>query len=300
MVHSAAGIVAVGDQVISETLAHADPARHGFRHLAKGIAIRPNNVRRLPGVHIHLLAGGEDNFYHSLLLGLARLACVPENYQAAAASVLVPRGAMRVREALSLLDIMPSLAIEEVAPAETLRVETLILPLSVCGDSAFHPCLVDFFRAISTNVPPLARPAPRRIYVDRRGSALRPLVNEAELVNALAGLGFVAVRPEGLSLADQVRLFRGAELVVAPHGAALTSLGFCRPGTQVIELLMDAYCNWCFRNLSGLMGLHYDCVLGQAQRPWPELNPAFHATPWKISTHHVVAAVAQSMEMAAA
>ena len=108
------------------------------------------------------------------------------------------------------------------------------------------------------------------------------------------------VRPETLSVADQVRLFRGAEVIVAPHGAALTNLGFCRPGTQVIELLMDAYCNWCFRNLAGLMQLRYDCVLGLAHRPWPELDATVHRAPWRISVNHVVAAVAQCMEQAAA
>ena len=103
-----------------------------------------------------------------------------------------------------------------------------------------------------------------------------------------------------MSLADQVRLFSGADVIVAPHGAELTNLGFCRPGTQIIELLMDAYCNWCFRNLAGLMQLRYDCVVGLAQRPWPELDPAFHSTPWKISVNHVVAAAAQTVQQAAA
>ena len=179
-------------------------------------------------------------------------------------------------------------------------VETLILPLSVCGDSVFHPCVADFFSAISTSVPPPRRRLPRRIYIDRRGSALRPLRNEAELIAALARLGFVAVDPESMSLMDQVRLFRAADVIVAPHGAALTNLGFCRPGTQVLELLMDAYCNWCFRNLAGLMQLRYDCVLGRARQPWRELDYAFHVTPWDISVNHVVAAVAQTVEHLAA
>jgi Glycosyltransferase 61 len=300
LVHASAGIVAVGDQVIAETLAHTEPETHGFRTLAKGIAIRSGPVRHLAGAHIHLLCGGEGDYYHSMMMGIARLAAVPENYMAASAGVLVAHDAIRAREALALLDLMPSLVVEEVARDATLRVETLILPLSVCGESAYHPCVADFFRGISTNVPPMARPSPRRLYIDRRSSRERPLVNEAELMDALARLGFVMVRPDTLSLADQVRLFRGADVIVAPHGAELTNLGFCRPGTQIIELLMDAYCNWCFRNLAGLMRLRYDCVVGLAQRPWPELNTGFHSTAWKISVNHVVAAVAQTVQQAAA
>jgi capsular polysaccharide biosynthesis protein len=296
LVHSSAGIVAVGDQVIAETLSHTSAERHRYRSLAKGVAIRHAVPRRLPGCHISLLAGGEGNYFHSLLLGLARLAAVPENYQAAAAGVLVPKGAARQREVLALMDLMPSLQIHEVAADETLLVETLILPLSICGDSAYHPCLIDFYRTISTSVPAPPKRLPRRLYIDRRGSRLRPLVNEDELVACLSRLGFVAVRPEILSVVDQVRLFRAADIIVAPHGAALTNIGFCRPGTQVVELLMDAYCNWCFRNLAGLMQLRYDCVLGRARQPWRDLDLAFHLTPWEISVNHVVAAVAQNAE----
>lgn len=300
LVHSAAGIVAVGDQALAETLAHTVPERHGFRRLAKGIAIRGGGVRRLMGAWISLLAGGEGNYFHSLLLGLARISAVPENYLAAAAGILVPRGAARQREVLALMDLLPSLQIVEVAPAETLLVETLILPLSVCGECTFHPCVSEFFGTISTSVPAPQNSLPRRLYIDRRGSRLRRLVNEDALCEALARLGFVAVRPELLSVVDQVRLFRAADMIVAPHGAALTNLGFCRPGTRVIEVLMDAYCNWCFRNLAGLAGLQYDCIIGRALQPWPDLGPAVHATRWEVSINHVVAAVAQSTELAAA
>jgi capsular polysaccharide biosynthesis protein len=300
LVHSSAGIIAVGDQVIGETLSHTSPESHGYRALAKGIAIKRGAVRALAGVHISALAGGEDNYYHSILLGLARLAAVPENYQAAAAGLLVPQNGLRQREMLGLMDLMPSLVVHEIGRAETLRVETLILPLSVAGDSAYHPCVADFFRGVSTSVPPAPGRLPRRIYIDRRGSGVRPLLNEEALVTALGGLGFVAIRPELLSIPDQIRLFRGAEAVVAPHGAGLTNLGFCRPGCAVVELLMDSYTNWCFRHLAALMQLNYDCVLGRARRPWRELDLAFHATPWAISVNHVVAAVAQAVDQSQA
>jgi capsular polysaccharide biosynthesis protein len=296
LVHSSAGILAIGDTVITDTLAHTRPENHAYRSLAKGIAIRRAPVRHLAGVHISTLAAGEDNYYHSVLLGLARLAAVPDNYLAAAGGLLVPRGGARQRELLALMDLMPSMAVHEVGRDETLRVETLILPLSVSGDSAYHPCVASFFRGISTNVPPAPARLPRRLYIDRRGAGVRPLVNEDALVTALARLGFVPVRPELLSIPDQIRLFRGAEAVVAPHGAGLTNLGFCRPGCVVLELLMDAYVNWCFRHLAAVMQLNYDCVLGRARGPWGELDLAFHRTPWEVSVTHVVAAIAQSVE----
>ena len=118
------------------------------------------------------------------------------------------------------------------------------------------------------------------------------------MIAALVPMGFEPVRLEELSLFDQIRLFRQAEAIVAPHGSALTNLGFCRPGCLVIELLMDAYVDWSYRNLAALMRLRYDCVLGRARRPWPDLSVGFHATPWDISVQHVVAAVAHSLQPA--
>lgn len=299
LVHSSAGIVAVADQVIAETLAHTTPAGYAYRNLVRGIALPRRPVRRLKGAYISLLVGGERNYYHAMLMGLARLAAVPDNYLAAASGVLVPKHAAGQREVLALLDLLPSLDVIEVGD-ETLAVEALILPLSVCGESAYHPCVADFFRRASASVPPAGSARlPRRLYIDRRDATLRPLTNERDLIRALAPLGFVPVQLARLPVADQIRLFRNADIIVAPHGAGLTNLGYARSGTMVVELLMDAYVNWCYRHLAALMQVRYDCVLGRTRQPWPELDNAFHSTPWEVPVGHVVAAVAQALPAAA-
>jgi capsular polysaccharide biosynthesis protein len=38
-------------------------------------------------------------------------------------------------------------------------------------------------------------------------------------------------------MADQILLFQSAEFVISPHGAGLSNLLFCEPGTKVIELM---------------------------------------------------------------
>ncbi len=297
-VHSSAGILAVGDTVIAESLANTSPQLHSYRALLKGIAIQPKTIRTLPGTHVTILAAGELDYRHAMLDGLARLIAVPDNYLSAASSVLVPASGIARSDLFGLFDLLPSIAVREVAHDETLRVETLIFPLSVCGEAAFHPCVVDFYNRLSSNVGAVPGQLPRRVYIDRRESGVRPLRTETELIAALAPMGFEPVRLEDLSLSDQIRLFRQADAIVAPHGSALANLGFCRPGCLVVELLMDAYVDWSYRNLAALMRLRYDCVLGRARRPWPELSVGFHATPWDISVQHVVAAVAHSLQEA--
>jgi capsular polysaccharide biosynthesis protein len=297
LLHSSAGILAVGDSVIEESLAHANAADHNFRPLVRGIALPPGKVTDLPGTHVSVLAAGEHEYRHAMLHGLARLTAVPENYFLASESVLVPAGGILQAEALELFDLLPTLAVRPVSADETLRVETLVLPLSVCGESVYHPCLRDFFARISANVPNQAGKLPRRIYLDQRSSFLRPLCNEAALIEGLSALGFVPVRLDGLSLADQVRLFRQAEAVVSPHASDLTNLGFCRPGCLVVECLMDAYVDWSYRNLAAVSDLRYDCVLGRATAPWGDLDLQFHRTAWEISVNHVIAAVAHSLDL---
>ncbi len=296
MVHSSAGIIAVGDAVLSETLANTSPDAHCYRGLARGIALRGGAVRHLRGVHISVLAAGEANYRHAMLSSLARLSAVPDNYLAAATSLLLPEGATTQAEALGLLDLLPSLELRAVSRGETLLVDTLIFPLSVCGEAAFHPCVRNFYHRLSANVPPSQTRLPRRIYIDTRGTGLRPLLNEDRVMHGLAALGFEPVRLDGMSLANQIRLFRHAEAIVAPHGTALTNLGFARPGCVVVELQMDAYVDWSYRHLAALGHLRYDCVVGRAPRPWRDLDLQFHATAWEVSVNHVIAAVAHSVK----
>jgi capsular polysaccharide biosynthesis protein len=69
--------------------------------------------------------------------------------------------------------------------------------------------------------------------------------------------GFEIVVPGALTLTEQIRVFREASLVVGPHGAGLTNIVFCEPGTIVYELVPDHYPNVCFTNLALICRLRY-------------------------------------------
>jgi len=97
----------------------------------------------------------------------------------------------------------------------------------------------------------------RKLYVTRRGAGHRNVYNEADLSVLLEHRGFEVVDPGGYSISEQINLFRGASVIVAPHGAALTNIGFCEPGTIVYELFQSDYANACFNRLAQLVGLQY-------------------------------------------
>ncbi len=65
----------------------------------------------------------------------------------------------------------------------------------------------------------------------------RSLPNQAEMSSALEDLGHVqVVQLEDASLAEQVRWFGQADVVVAQHGAALANIVWCRPGSGIVQI----------------------------------------------------------------
>jgi hypothetical protein len=82
------------------------------------------------------------------------------------------------------------------------------------------------------------QPRTRRLFISRRDSTKRPIVNEDEIARALERCGFETVVLSNLEIDDQVKLFATAEVVVAAHGAGLANLVFSTAPT-VIELFPD-------------------------------------------------------------
>ena len=97
----------------------------------------------------------------------------------------------------------------------------------------------------------------RKIYIARTDTPRRRLRNETALLDVVHDRGFEIVVPGTLTLTEQIRVFREASLVVGPHGAGLTNIVFCEPGTIVYELVPDHYPNICFGNLALICQLRY-------------------------------------------
>lgn len=80
------------------------------------------------------------------------------------------------------------------------------------------------------------RPGTRqRILISRRAAQKRRLQNEDKLAEVLAQFGFARYALEEMPFPAQVRLFRDAEIVVAPHGAGLTNTVFSK-SCKILEL----------------------------------------------------------------
>lgn len=109
-------------------------------------------------------------------------------------------------------------------------------------------------------------PAPGRskLYISRAGSTSRRIRNEPQLAAVLQAYGFQIIQLEKLSVSDQARLFASADVIVSPHGASLTNLVFCSPGTKVIELFSPIAVLSLYWHISCSMRLDYYYLIGTA------------------------------------
>lgn len=139
----------------------------------------------------------------------------------------------------------------------------MILP-SFPGYSMQQPKWVCDFLAntILTKDPTEKVPQRKRIYITRRKSPSRFVINQDEIDTLVTKHGFDIVAPEDYDLPTQARIFNQAEVIVAPRGSGLSNLVFCRPGTIVVELFTPSQLDTCFWILCSQMDLPYYCQVG--------------------------------------
>ncbi|GGJ28855.1 glycosyltransferase family 61 protein [Neoroseomonas lacus] len=130
-------------------------------------------------------------------------------------------------------------------------------------------------RAASTTPAAEMRP----IYISRRDTQKRPLVNEPDLEAALAERGFDILTMSSLSFAEQVARVDAATMVVGAHGAGFALLATARPGREVVEIVPsfrgDMQIRVCMANISR--------IVGHRHHLWLEPMPATTAGHWSVA-----------------
>jgi len=104
----------------------------------------------------------------------------------------------------------------------------------------------------------------RKLAILRSAEVSRPLSQRESILRELRTAGFEEYEPSRDSIEEQARVFAAAEVIVATHGAALTNLIFCRPGTRVVELFSSHYVNPCYAHICRQLGLQHRPVIDQA------------------------------------
>ncbi len=146
--------------------------------------------------------------------------------------------------------------------ADICRCERIVFPSSLCDNLNFpSPITRAFLEYLKISGRGQYRSeAPRRIYVSREGYDNRSMMNEPELAEALAMLGFVKICPEALSIDDQISIFSSAEIIVGEIGAALSNVAFAPTGCRVIEIMPELKPSVWIKNLCSLLDFSWVCI----------------------------------------
>lgn len=220
-------------------------------------------VEHVDGTALSLTTRGTaTNYYHFLYDAIGRLGVFEEAMPGERVdAVIVPHQSRYQRELLSLAGVSAPLLQPRAGLVH--QADRLLVPSTPNQDLDAPPWVVDWLRR---RLPPTSASTdlPRRLYLSRgRTPHTRRFVHEDELWPELERRGFVMLDPGTLSVQEQIDVFHHAEVVVSPHGAALTNITFAQPGVRVLEMFTPNYVHlglWTICEAIG--GVHYRYLIG--------------------------------------
>lgn len=209
-------------------------------------------LHRCPGRVAVLNAPGSHNFYHWTTEVLPRLWTLLRSGEQADWYV-VDGYARWQRESLTALGVPLDRVIQ---PHATLHLEAdeLLVP-SLNPAQTIRP-LAD---ALAEGLGVVDRGSTARsIFIERSRSRLPR--NARDFAAWRRRHRFEDHQLEKQPLAQQVALFREADVILAAHGAGLSHIVQCRPGTLVIELMPRGVNRPCYVHLSRIAGLRHVAI----------------------------------------
>jgi hypothetical protein len=200
------------------------------------------------------------NYFHWMTVHLPKLLLLEElgwNGPIIGPSASVSTERTFLGQTLNAVGVPPATCIQA-DPSKLFEVERL----AVVNLDEFPDRLLDQLRSR------LARPATgsrfRRFYISRKGSSWRRLVNEAEIVPLLLRRGFEILDPGLLSFTAQAEAMAEAGVVLGLHGAGLTNMILCKPGTTIAEITDPIrFPNPLFYALASALGHRYWLIRGE-------------------------------------
>ena len=214
-----------------------------------------------PGPFALLATPRHANYYHFLFDDLARLGFYEALEPLASVRFPVPPPRPWQRQAYELAGVDNRLV---ALPDGVVRLANVwIAPRGLVRIDEPRGRAFERILRLGDRVPDGAMPGARRIYVSRQGTRHRRPRNDAEVRERVAARGFAVVQPETMPVAEQIRLFRGAEIVLGIHGSALANAAFMPPGGTLLEIAPSRRAtppvlhNAVFSSLAGIVGLRY-------------------------------------------
>ncbi|GDZ95503.1 TPR domain protein [Planktothrix agardhii CCAP 1459/11A] len=203
-----------------------------------------------------------ENYYHWMFDIIARFGLLLQHFLIEEIDYFVVNRCQLnyEQETLKLLNI-PAEKIIESCKNPFLKADKLLIPSYSHATSRTPKWACNFLKNLCLNYPENLELLPlERVYLSRSQASYRQVDNEAEVILFLQQFGFTVLSLETLSVRQQAYYMANTKVIISPHGAALTNLVFCSPGTQVIEFLMPNWTLSCYWELSNIVGCDYYCL----------------------------------------
>lgn len=226
----------------------------------------------ISGPCVHLCGMNHENRGHFVLEVLPRLEALLQFLpEASAYTYLVPAGQKHWQaQFLEFYGIRSEQLVEQ-GPGTTLVEELWVVPMLNGVDKLAHP---RWHRAVARRLTREARPLRpdgTALFVSRRNAPNKKIENEEALIACMRKLcGEVHVTDlAGVTLPDQIELFRRAAVIVGGYGQGLTNTLFCERSRVIV--LTSAPCfkrpSWvrAFQQLAQLSGNPAVCLLGSGK-----------------------------------
>ncbi len=225
--------------ILADTVYPSTGERTIARRLGGGLN-RENLAREMRGAArlrggcwAPLLCRWASVYYHALIESLGQDRLLANLDLSRFISCAVPEGPFADSRALAIAGASSPLVR---CPTPIVQLPRAVFSISFYRHATLGHAYLRCVDSIKTELPPNTGEAPSRIYVARGGAAARRMTNEAELIAAIAPLGFQIFQGEGLSLAEQAACFRGVSLIVGAHGSGLANAAFAPAGATLVEL----------------------------------------------------------------
>lgn len=277
VVHGEQGIISLDHWIVEETLFNAFPAFIGFEQRSER-TLWLDDADAEPAVHVgaaaHAMYGyvGNRNYCHWWMGVVPAFLVPPLGVAFRDKTLLLPK--LRHSWQTETLALLPEVEKVALAVGERTRVHCSqldYLPGINRSDWTPHPFRRSILDLVKDRVGNTNGPR-RRIYITRRDSPLRKLLNEEDVIALLANYGFEPITPGDWSVAEQIRLFASASHVMGAHGAGLGNVIFCQLGSTLCELQMNSNVQWSIRRAAAISQMNYGCIVGRDLNGHPDTN----------------------------
>jgi len=135
---------------------------------------------------------------------------------------------------------------------------------------SYHPVIksgpaLHFIRDFADRHLPMPRKDFSKIFVRRRQSRSRALVNMSEVEAVVSAFGFTIIDPEDYTFVEQAEIFRSASIVVGIMGASMCNTIFCAPHTHLIYLAPNSWVEPFYWDMASQLQHEYIAIYGERQ-----------------------------------